>query len=63
MREAKENSTLAIKPICLPVNEARAAIGLGRTKFYELISEGRIKTITIGKRRLVVVESLEALAR
>ncbi|WP_414643389.1 hypothetical protein [Bradyrhizobium barranii] len=35
--------------------------GLGRTKLYELIGAGRIVTITIGRRRLIVVRSLLAL--
>jgi excisionase family DNA binding protein len=35
--------------------------GLGRTKIYELIGNGRITTTTIGRRRLVIVQSLLAL--
>jgi excisionase family DNA binding protein len=43
------------------INEACRAIGLGRTKLYELISEGRVETTMIGRRRLVLVRSLLAL--
>ena len=43
------------------VNEACKAIGLGRTKLYELISEGRVETTMIGRRRLVLVRSLLTL--
>jgi excisionase family DNA binding protein len=50
-----------IKPLALTVAEALKATGLGRTKFYELVNEGRIKTISLGRRRLVVYASLEAL--
>jgi intracellular multiplication protein IcmO len=32
--------------------------GLGRTKLYELIGEGAVRTTTIGRRRLVLVSSL-----
>lgn len=43
------------------VAEACEATGLGRTKIYELIGDGRIATTTIGRRRLVIVQSLLAL--
>ncbi|WP_430642045.1 excisionase family DNA-binding protein [Bradyrhizobium aeschynomenes] len=56
-------------PDCIPfaqrltctVAEACEATGLGRTKIYELIGNGRVKTTTIGRRRLVVVQSLLSL--
>ena len=31
---------------------------MGRTKFYELIKGGELKTVSIGRRRLVQVPSL-----
>ncbi|WP_316227106.1 excisionase family DNA-binding protein [Bradyrhizobium sp. SZCCHNS3052] len=43
------------------VAEACEATGLGRTKLYELIGNGRITTTTIGRRRLVIVQSLLSL--
>ncbi|MGY3448400.1 excisionase family DNA-binding protein [Bradyrhizobium sp. USDA 4353] len=43
------------------INEACEATGLGRTKLYELIGEGRLATTTVGRRRLVVVRSLLSL--
>ncbi|WP_410052149.1 excisionase family DNA-binding protein [Bradyrhizobium sp. SZCCHNRI3042] len=43
------------------VAEACEATGLGRTKIYELIGNGRVTTTTIGRRRLVIVQSLLAL--
>lgn len=51
-----------LKPITITINEALRVSGLGRTKLYELIGSGTLKTITIGRRRLVVYASLEALA-
>ncbi|WP_410052937.1 hypothetical protein [Bradyrhizobium sp. SZCCHNS1049] len=41
--------------------EACQATGLGRTKIYELIGNGRVTTTTVGRRRLVVVQSLLSL--
>ena len=52
----------ALKPITITVENALRVSGLGRTKLYELINKGTIKTITVGRRRLVVYASLEALA-
>lgn len=51
-----------LKPITITINEALRVSGLGRTKLYELIGSGTLKTITVGRRRLVVYASLEALA-
>lgn len=35
--------------------------GLGKTKLYSLIAENKIDTITVGRRRLVKIDSLRAL--
>ncbi len=44
------------------IPEAAKALGLGRSKTYELMAEGKLETVTIGKRRLVRVESVRTLA-
>jgi excisionase family DNA binding protein len=44
----------------LSVPEAYRALGIGRSKLFTLISEGRIATVAIGRRRLVPVEALDA---
>lgn len=50
---------------CLSVDETATAVGLGRTKIYELINEGKLKSVKVGRRRLVpaaaVDEFLETL--
>lgn len=51
-----------LKPITVTVDNAIKISGLGRTKLYELINQGKLKTTTIGRRRLVVYSSLEELA-
>ena len=45
------------RPTCT-IQEACKAAGMGRTKFYELIKGGELKTVSIGRRRLVQVPSL-----
>jgi len=42
----------------LTIDETGEAGGWGRTTTYKLIGEGRLKTVSIGKRRLVLVPSL-----
>lgn len=43
------------------IAEACEATGLGRTKLYELIGDGRVDTARIGRRRLIKVRSLQRL--
>ena len=50
------------RPTCT-IAEACDAVGLGRTKLYELIGYGGIETISIGRRRLVRVPSLLKLLK
>ena len=45
------------RPTC-SIAEACQAVGFGRTKLYELMDEGHIQTVKIGRRRLVRVPSL-----
>ena len=50
------------RPTCT-IAEACDAVGLGRTKLYDLIGGGEIDTVTIGRRRLVRVASLLKLLK
>lgn len=51
------------KPIATTVQNTCHLTGLGRTKVYELIAQQKLKTVAIGRRRLVLVKSIEALLR
>lgn len=46
----------------LSIDETADALRIGRSKTYELIAEGRLDTVTIGRRRLVRIESVRAIA-
>jgi excisionase family DNA binding protein len=50
-----------IQRLTCTINEASEVTGLGRTKLYELIGTGHLITTTVGRRRLVLVSSLQAL--
>jgi excisionase family DNA binding protein len=51
----------SLKPLGVSVNSACELIGVGKTKLYELISDGRVRSVKVGKRRLIDYASLEAL--
>jgi excisionase family DNA binding protein len=44
--------------ISCTITEASQVTGLGRTKIYEAISDGRLESVKLDNRRLVVVASL-----
>ena len=47
-----------------PIDQASHRAGIGRTKLYEEIAAGEIKTIKVGRRTLVPESELQAwLAR
>jgi excisionase family DNA binding protein len=49
------------KPLAVTMKKACQLTGLGNTKMYALVKEGKVKTVTIGRRRLAIFASLEAL--
>ena len=53
--------TIAHHIITAPVGEFCRLSGLGRTKVYELLGAGTLASITIGKRRLIVLDSYRKL--
>ena len=44
--------------ITATINGACELSGLGRSTIYELVKSGRLKSSTIGKRRLILLDSL-----
>ena len=48
-------------PLCVRINVAARMIGLGRTKLYELIGNGEVEAIKVGKATLVTTASLNAM--
>ena len=48
--------------MAVPVDDACTITGLGRTSIYELIAEGKLKSVAIGRRRRAWrYSSIEAL--
>lgn len=43
------------------VSDAMRLTGIGKTKMFELIADGTLKTTLIGRRRLILYASLQEL--
>jgi excisionase family DNA binding protein len=54
--ETSNRLAFRVQPFC-------KSIGIGRTKFYELVRDGKIKTVVIGGRRLVPADEAQRLLR
>ena len=50
-----------LPPMTVSVIEASKLTGLSRSRLYELMQDGKLKSLTIGRRRLIRVSALEAL--
>ncbi|TWD78958.1 excisionase family DNA binding protein [Kribbella amoyensis] len=49
--------------IFLTVEEAAKALRIGRTRLFDLIAKGEIKSVLIGRSRRVSVEALRQYAK
>ena len=47
------------RPLTMRIPEAGRMTGIGRSKLYELIGEGKIQTIKVGAITLIPIVSLE----
>ncbi|MCJ7420945.1 helix-turn-helix domain-containing protein [Sphingomicrobium astaxanthinifaciens] len=47
-------------PITISINDAAQAMGIGRTKLYELINKGDVTAVKVGRRTLIKTSSIEA---
>jgi excisionase family DNA binding protein len=59
MREHRELRDSAGVLAVAPAEAARLS-GVGRTTIYEAIGAGALKSVKIGKRRLITIEALKA---
>jgi len=49
--------------LLVPVPEAAQLLGIGRTRTWQLIYEGRLKAVRIGRRTLIPRAELERFVR
>ena len=50
-------------PIWVTVNEAIRLASIKRTRLYELLADGTLKSIKVGGKRLIAHASIEALGQ
>ena len=48
----------AVEPLMYEVDQAAPALRLSRTRIYELIRSKRLRTVKLGRRRLIPVAAL-----
>ncbi len=46
--------------VLFTVEEAARALGIGRTRMFELIQQGDVETVLIGRLRRIPVDALDA---
>jgi excisionase family DNA binding protein len=51
----------SVEPEAISVDETCRITGLGRSKIYELISDGTLPSVKVGKRRLVRLSTARRL--
>jgi excisionase family DNA binding protein len=57
----EDDENQSANPLAVSIETACKLVGVGRTTMWVLIKSGRVKTLSIGRRRLVVYSSLEQL--
>ena len=57
--ETKPTSNIDVR--AYHVDAAAKAYGLSRTTLYKLMAEGRLQSVQVGRRRLILRDSLESL--
>ncbi len=50
-----------VERLAYSLDEVRQAVPIGKTFLYELIATGKLRTVTLGKRRLVPADALRDL--
>lgn len=50
-----------MEQLAITIQETLETTTLGKTKVYELIAEGKLKAIKVGRRTLVTTESVRTL--
>jgi len=50
-----------IEPLLVTISEATDIIGIGKSKLYEIIAEGKLPIVKLGRRSLIAVDDLKSL--
>ena len=52
---------IEMEPVSVTIPDASKALGLGKTKIYALVNEGRLDAVKIGRRTLIKTASIRRL--
>lgn len=52
---------MKLEPITCTIEDAARISGIGRSRVFQLINDGKLQTTKIGNRRLIFVSSLREL--
>ena len=55
----EENEGPGLSPRLLSITQAYQILGLSRTSLYSLLASDRIRSVTVGRRRLVPREAID----
>ena len=55
-----EGRVVPVEPVLLGVEEAARCLGVGRTQVFVLLRQGALKSVRIGRRRLIPRSELDA---
>lgn len=58
-KQTTEDQTAGLRPLLVSVTQALRLLGIGRTTLYELIADGRVAPVKIGRSVRFVVDELE----
>lgn len=50
----------SIPALALGIDEAARVIGVARSMLYEIVARGEIESFKLGRRRLILVKTLDA---
>jgi excisionase family DNA binding protein len=53
--------TAKSQPILVSIEDTQKILSLGRSSIYELLAEGSLRSVKLGKRKLVLQSSIEEL--
>jgi excisionase family DNA binding protein len=57
--ESYDSVPVSGNPLLLTINQVAALLNLGRTKTYEIVRSGKIKSMKVGSRRLIRPEDVQ----
>lgn len=50
-----------MEQLTITPTKAKDVLGIGLTKLYELINDGTLQTVQVGRRRMIKIASIHAL--